>query len=60
MKKLLLISSMLAALLVAGAAQAGAASITNGNFESGLSGWTIKTDAGGAGTWLGYSGTTVS
>jgi hypothetical protein len=51
----------LALLLVAlgfAATQAHAGLITNGNFEAGLTGWTVANQAGSAGNWYSQTGTT--
>ena len=46
-------------LLVAGAAQAGATTVVNGDFESGnLSGWNVQNEGEAFGNWFAYSGTT--
>ncbi|MFT4048204.1 MAG: hypothetical protein QM648_00005 [Solirubrobacterales bacterium] len=55
MKKLLPLLCACAALLAIGAGSASAATIVNGDFESGdTSGWTIVHDSGGAGSWTTY------
>jgi len=45
-------------LLVLAATQASAGLITNGDFEAGLTGWTVTNEAGGSGNWFSQTGTT--
>lgn len=60
MKKLFPLLASITALLAFTAASAGAATVVNGNFETGTtSGWSIKNDAGGEGSWFPYTGTTL-
>lgn len=60
LKKLLPLAVIVGALLAVFAASASAATVVNGDFETGdLSGWTLLQDSGGAGTFQTYSGTAL-
>lgn len=59
MKRSLPLLAAIVATLIIGTAQAGAATVVNGDFEAGTSGWTILQDAGGAGSWTTYNGTKI-
>lgn len=57
MKRLVLLAAMVAAFAVT-AIPASAATVVNGSFESGLSGWNVADLPSSDGTWSTYTGTT--
>jgi len=50
-------SCLFSILFVAGVGSASASLVTNGGFETGLSGWTVTDELGGSGSWFSQTGT---